>query len=337
MTAIAAESSPPLSDTNWRAMVKRYCRPKVASSVWQLVNTIVPYFALLGLMYVCLGRSYLLTLLLAIPAAGFAIRLFIISHDCGHHSFFLSRRLNALVGAVTAFLVLTPYTYWKNEHARHHASSGNLDRRGTGDIWTLTTAEYAAQPLPVRLAYRLYRNPVVLFVIGPLFLFAVNYRFWSKWAGKRERLSVLLTNLALTAMLVLCHYTIGLKAFVMIQLPVLWLAAVLGVWLFYVQHQFEDVSWERNDNWDFATQAIAGSSYYRLPRLLQWFSANIGFHHIHHLAPRIPNYRLARCHQENPLFHRARELTLRTSLRSLAYRLWDEQTRRMTSFSGRAA
>ena len=324
------QTSPPASQ--WRSIVDRYRGPIPGRSAWQLINTLVPYAALLVLMHWSLGVSYLLTLLLAIPAAGFAVRLFIISHDCGHQSFCDSKRMNAFWGTITSLLVWTPYTYWKNEHARHHASAGNLDRRGTGDIWTLTAAEYTAKPWPLRLGYRAYRHPVTLFVIGPVFLFVVKYRFWKGWAGRAERLSVLRTNLVLAAILCACHYTIGLGTFLLIQLPITVLAAGLGVWLFYVQHQFEDVYWDHADNWDFFSQAIDGSSYYNLPRILQWFSGNIGFHHVHHLSPRIPNYRLAHCHRENPIFQRARQLTLRTSLKSLRYRLWDEQSRKMVDF-----
>jgi omega-6 fatty acid desaturase (delta-12 desaturase) len=288
-------------------------------------------------MYWSLSWHYAITLLLAIPAAGFAVRLFIISHDCGHQSFFKTKRMNTIWGSVTSFLVWTPYTYWKNEHARHHASSGNLDRRGIGDIWTMTASEYKSKRWPIRMAYRLYRNPVVLFGLGPVFLFTVGYRFWAPWCGKAERLSVLRTNLLLALMLLLSHYTIGLKAFFLVIIPPTALAASMGVWLFYVQHQFEDVYWARSDSWDFFHQAIAGSSYYRLPRLFQWFSANIGFHHVHHLSPRIPNYFLARCHLENPVFHKARELTLRSSLKLLRFRIWCERRRKMVGFGAVAS
>jgi omega-6 fatty acid desaturase (delta-12 desaturase) len=324
--------SPSIDLPDWRAIVARYRGSALGHSIWQLANSLVPFLALLVLMYWSLRWSYLVTLLLAIPAAGFSVRLFIISHDCGHQSFFKSRRLNDFWGEVTALLVWTPYTYWKQEHARHHSTAGNLDRRGVGDIWTLTVSEYMAKPRIVRLLYRLYRNPIVLFGLGPIFLFTIGYRHWSAWAGRTERLSILRTNLFLAMVLVLCHYTIGLKAFLMIELPVTLLGSTAGVWLFYVQHQFEDVYWEENGRWDFFAQAIEGSSCYRLPRVLQWFSGNIGFHHVHHLSPRIPNYRLERCHRENPVFHRARELTLWTSLKSLGFRLWDERSRKMVGF-----
>jgi omega-6 fatty acid desaturase (delta-12 desaturase) len=244
--------------------------------------------------------------------------------------------VNDFWGEVTSMLVWTPYAYWRNEHARHHAGSGNLDRRGTGDIWTLTVEEYRKLSRFHRLRYRLYRHPLFLFGVAPLYVFTVGYRFWARWAGKTERLSVLRTNLVLLAMLALFHSTVGLKAFFMVQLPILALAASAGVWLFYVQHQFENVYWEKTDRWDFFTQAIAGSSFYKLPRWLAWCTANIGYHHVHHLSPGIPNYRLADCHRENAIFKEANRVTLTTSLKSLTFRLWDEETRKMVGFKDAA-
>jgi omega-6 fatty acid desaturase (delta-12 desaturase) len=331
MTTDTDTSDMDVTPSEWFPLVSRFQVSSAGRSTGQLFSTLLPYLALLGLMYWSLRWSYLIALLLALPAAGFAVRLFVLSHDCGHRSFFKSQRWNDAWGRFCAFLVCTPYAYWRIEHARHHASSGNLDRRGIGDIWTLTVEEYLAQPWVIRMLYRLYRHPVVLFGIGPVFLFTVKYRFWNGWAGREERLSVLLTNLSVVMGLVVMHYTIGLKAFLMIQVPVLAIAASAGVWLFYVQHQFEDVYWERSDRWSFFHQAIRGSSCYVLPQVLQWFSASIGYHHIHHLNPRIPNYRLEKCHRENSLFHAANQITLWTSLKSLRCRLWDEHTRRMVS------
>ena len=311
----------------------RYKASGWGRAAWQLTNTLIPYFALMVLMYLSLRWSYLVTLALALPAAGLMVRLFIISHDCGHGSFFRSKRANDRWGRVAAFLSWTPYDYWRKEHAKHHSTAGNLDRRGIGDIWTLTVSEYKASHWALRLLYRFYRNPFVLFVIGPTFTFTIGYRFPSRWAGKSERRSVHSTNLLMIGLLALAHLTIGLKAFLLIQLPVIAVASAAGVWIFYIQHQFEDVYWEETATWDFFKQAIEGSSYYRLPRVLQWFTGSIGYHHVHHLSPRIPNYRLEKCHRENPLFHRASLLTLRTSLKSLRFRLWDENTRKMVDFS----
>ena len=332
MTVNTTQSPTLLRQLDWRPIVAAYLEPILARSVWQLMNSLLPFAGLLVLMYWSLNWSYWITLLLAVPTAGFSVRLFIISHDCGHQSFFRSKRFNNFWGELTALLVWTPYTYWKNEHARHHSSAGNLDRRGIGDIWTLTVDEYVAKPWSVRFIYRLYRTPLVLFGVLPLFLFMFGYRYWESWAGRAERLSVLRTNLFIAMVLVLCHYTIGLKAFFMIELPLTALGASMGVWLFYVQHQFEDVYWEKSEEWDFATQAIEGSSCYKLPRVLQWFSGNIGYHHVHHLSPRIPNYRLERCHRENAVFQRASQITLWTSLKALRHRLWDERSRKMVGF-----
>ena len=283
-------------------------------------------------MYFSLRVSYLLTLLLALPAAGLMVRIFIISHDCGHRSFFKSKKLNDFWGAATGTLVLTPFKYWRHEHAQHHATSGNLDKRGVGDIWTLTTREYQALPKMARLKYRLYRNPLMLFGIGPIYLFLIGQRFSKSTASEPQRLSVRHTNLVILAVLVLAHFTIGLKAFFAIHLPIMAIASSAGVWLFYVQHQFEGVYWERSEKWDYFTQAIEGSSFYRLPKLLQWFSGNIGFHHVHHLSARIPNYLLEKCHRDLSRMKSVPEITFWTSLRSLKFRLWDEESQRLITF-----
>lgn len=317
----------------WRELIAKYKKPVLMKSVWQLVNTLVPYLAIVTLMYFSLNVSYWLTLALAVPAAGFMVRMFIISHDCGHRSFFKSKRANDFWGMIAATLVWTPYAYWRNEHARHHSTSGNLDRRGTGDIWTLTVGEYLALPWYKRVGYRLYRNPIVLFVLAPLFMFTLRYRFSSGWAGQVERRSVIRTNLLLLAVLLLAHLTIGIGAFLMIQMPVITLGSAVGIWMFYVQHQFEDVYWANSEDWDFFRQAIEGSSYYKLPKVLQWFTGNIGFHHVHHLSPRIPNYFLEKCHRELAFFSRANRITLLTSLKSMGLRLWDEKRRCMVGFS----
>jgi omega-6 fatty acid desaturase (delta-12 desaturase) len=324
--------SKPEEQQDWRSVVAPYRVSIAHKSIWQLANTLIPYTMLMVLMYLSLSGSYWWTLLLSIPAAGFGVRIFIISHDCGHQSFFKSGLANDIWGELTGLLVWTPYTYWKREHTRHHGSAGNLDKRGVGDIWTLTADEYLTKPWLTRLGYRLYRNPIVLFGLGPLFLFTIGYRYWAGWAGKSERLSVLRTNLFLAVILTLCHYTIGLKAFVLIELPVTLIASAGGIWLFYVQHQFEDVYWANADDWDFVTQALKGSSYYKLPRILQWFSGNIGFHHVHHLSPGIPNYLLERCHRENSIFHHAPRLTLWSSLKTIGHRVWDERKQKMVGF-----
>jgi omega-6 fatty acid desaturase (delta-12 desaturase) len=283
-------------------------------------------------MYFTLSVSYWLTLAMAPLAAGFLVRIFIISHDCGHGSFFRSQKANNIVGPIAATMVFTPYGSWRYRHAVHHATAGNLDRRNMGDIWTLTAEEYLKAPFWKRLSYRLYRNPLILFFLGPFYYFVISNRYPSRNATQRERRSILKTNLALAAIVLLASLTIGLKAYLMIQLPIILFAGTAGAWLFYVQHQFEGVYWERTPRWNYVTQAIEGSSFYRLPKILQWFSGNIGFHHVHHLSPLIPNYFLERCHREQPLFRKAKEITLLTGLRSLKYRLWDEDRRQLIGF-----
>lgn len=316
----------------WRDIVARYQEPDWRRSAWQLVNSVVPYLTLCVAMYFSLAYSYWLTLALALPTAGLLVRIFVISHDCGHGSFFKSARANNFWGALTSYLCYNPYYYWKHEHALHHAGTGNLDRRGHGDIWTMTVQEYCDASPRLRLAYRLYRNPVVMFVVGALYIFLVDYRIAPKWVNDKERKSVFRMNLALLATVAVVYFTIGLQAFVLIQLPVVALAAASGAWLFYVQHQYEGVYWARKDEWDFVAASLDGSSYYRLPKVLQWFTGNIGFHHIHHLSSKIPNYNLARCHRENPIFEKVHQLTLWTSMRCLKFRLWDEERAELVGF-----
>ena len=318
--------------STWKQIVARYQKPSVPRGVWQVVNTLVPYAALWFLMYLTTPISWWLTAPLAVLAGAFLVRVFIIFHDCGHGSFFKSPRANHILGAITGVLTFTPYFHWRWEHAIHHSSSGDLDRRGTGDIWTLTVQEYLESSRWKRFAYRLARNPVVLFLIAPLFLFLVMQRFASSKAGRRERHSVYWTNLAVAAMVLGLGLVFGFKAYLLIQLIIVGVGTSIGVWLFYVQHQFEGVYWERSDNWDYATAALKGSSFYKLPKILQWFSGNIGFHHIHHLSPRIPNYNLEKCHQAEPLFQTVKPVTLLSSLKSFTFRLWDEQERKLVGY-----
>ena len=318
----------------WRQVLGKYEDPDVRRSLWQLANTLIPYFALWCLIYLLLDVSYWLTLALSIPAAGFLIRTFIISHDCGHGSFFKSKKANDIVGLVTGLLTFTPYQHWRHEHARHHATAGDLDRRGIGDIWTLTIAEYVALPFWKRMKYRAYRSPWILFSVGALYAFVISERFPSRVAGKRERRSVHRTNLMLLGLLAVMSVTMGIKAYVLIQLPIMFFASMAGVWLFYVQHQFEGVGWERNEKWEYVAVAMEGSSFYKLPRILQWFTGSIGYHHIHHLSPRIPNYYLEKCHRQNPMLQKVKHVTLLSSLKSLTYRLWDEKRRKLVGYGG---
>ena len=325
-----APSAPDLSA--WKEIVARYQKPSVGRAVWQLLNTLVPYVALWYLMYLSLAVSYWLVVPLAILAGGFMVRIFIIHHDCGHGSFFKSRTANDVWGFITGVLTFTPYHHWRWEHALHHSTSGDLDRRGVGDVWTLTVQEYLESSRWKRFSYRLARNPLILFVIAPLLLFLVWQRFPKPKASLRERLSVYWTNLALAVVATGLIWAFGWKAYLIIQLTVIMVAGSAGVWLFYVQHQFEGVYWERGEDWDYATAALKGSSFYKLPKILQWFSGNIGFHHIHHLSPRIPNYHLEKCHKAEPLFQTVKPITLLASFKSFTFRLWDEQRRVLVGY-----
>jgi omega-6 fatty acid desaturase (delta-12 desaturase) len=319
-------------DHPWKAVVAKYQKPALWAGLWQVVNTLIPYAALWYLMYLSLAVSWWLALPLAVLAGGFLVRVFIISHDCGHRSFFGSAKANDLLGFITGVLTFTPYYHWRWEHAIHHATSGDLDRRGTGDVWTLTVQEYLEASRWKRFAYRLARNPVILFGVAPLFLFLIKHRFPAAQAGRRERHSVAWTNLALVGVAAGMSWVFGLKAYLLLQLAVIMVAGSAGVWLFYVQHQFDGVYWERSEAWDYSTAALKGSSFYKLPKVLQWFSGNIGFHHIHHLSPRIPNYHLEKCHRAEPLFHAVKPVTLLGSLKSFTFRLWDERRQKLVGY-----
>ena len=318
--------------TAWRDIVAKFQMPSTGRALWQIANTFVPYALLWYLMYLSTALSWWLTMPLAVLAGAFLVRIFIIFHDCGHGSYFKSRRANALVGFVAGVLSFTPYHHWRWEHAIHHGTVGDLDRRGTGDIWTMTVQEYLEASRWNRFAYRLARNPFVLFVLAPLFVFLVMQRFPAPGANPRERISVWWMNLAILCMVIGLSWIFGLGAYLLIQLTVTMVAATAGIWMFYVQHQFEDVYWERGKDWDYTAAALQGSSFYKLPRILQWFSGNIGFHHIHHLNPRIPNYNLQRCHEADPLFQQVKPITLFPSLKTVNFRLWDERSRKLVGF-----
>lgn len=319
---------------NWRSAVAEFQKSHAGKSTWQLLNSLLPYILLWYLMYLSLGWSYWVTLLLAIPAAGLTVRLFIIQHDCGHGSFFKSRKLNDRTGILCSIFTLTPYHYWKLNHNIHHANAGNLEERGIGDIYTMTVSEYLALSKWGRFKYRLYRNPLVLFIIVPTFLFLIMYRFPTVRAKvlKPTYPSVYYTDVMLLVLFLLLGWWIGFLNLLAIQLPITIIASTAGLWLFYVQHQYEDTYWADNENWDFALAAIEGSSFYKLPKVLQWFTGNIGFHHIHHLSPKIPNYNLEKCHKSSPELQKAKTLTLRTSLKSILLALWDENQKKLVSF-----
>jgi omega-6 fatty acid desaturase (delta-12 desaturase) len=321
-----------ISNKTWREAIAPYQKPILSRSVRQVINSFVPYFILWGLMIWSLSISYLLTLALMVVAAGFAVRIFIIFHDCGHGSFFKSQRAASIVGFIAGVIAFTAYESWRRGHAIHHATSGDLDRRGGGDVYTMTVDEYLAAPWIKRLAYRLMRNPLVMFGLGPLWVFLVLPRFFHPGDGRREKWSIVWTNVALLGIFILASLTIGWKAYVMIQLPLLWMSGAAGIWLFYVQHQFPGMYWARHGQWDYFQSAIRGASYYKLPHLLQWFTGNIGFHHIHHLGPRIPNYLLESCHKNIAFLGEVKPLTLWESFKCTSLHLWDEQRQQLISF-----
>ena len=315
-------------------MLRPYWGADTRRSVIQLLASAIPFFVLWYAMLRSLEIGYWLTLLLTIPTAGFLMRLFMIQHDCGHGSFFNSRAARDGVGFCIGVMTLVPYDYWRRTHAYHHANSGNLDFRGFGDIITLTVAEYEALGRVGRIKYRLYRHPFILFLIGPAFHFLIKHRY--PWDIPRDWTqawrSVWRTNAAIAGILVLMALTIGCKRFVLVQAPLTLVTCSLGVWLFYVQHQYEDTYWFRKEKWDFFDAALQGSSYLVLPRPLQWITANIGIHHVHHLSSRIPNYRLQEVMDANPELQTVTRVTMRDSLRLIRLSLWDEESDQLIGF-----
>jgi omega-6 fatty acid desaturase (delta-12 desaturase) len=317
--------------TEWPKLVAPFSEPDVKRSLWQLANTLIPYALLWVVLLWSVHVSYWLTLLLSVVTAGFMMRTFIIFHDCCHGSFFKTWRSNEITGVILGVLTLTPYYHWRHDHAVHHATAGNLDRRGVGDVPTWTIEEYRAASKGQRLGYRLVRNPLIMFTIGSTFMFLVIHRLGLGNLGKRELQNVWVTNIALLALVLAIGLVAGFGTLFAAALPVVVISSGLGVWLFYVQHQFEGVYWERKDKWSFLRAGLNGSSYYKLPAILGWFSGNIGYHHIHHLSPKIPNYKLSACHEANPAFQ-IDPLTIRESVKSLRLRLLDEANKRMVGY-----
>ena len=333
-TAQAGPGRAAATRPDWFKAMAQYERPSLRRALWQMLDTFVPYLALWVGMVLLMrwGAPYWIVLLLSVAAAGFQVRIFILFHDCCHGSYFRSPRANAVLGNVAGVLTFTPYKDWRLAHNIHHATVADLDRRGIGDVTTMTVEEYRAASFPRRMRYRAYRHPLVLFVLGPVWVFLVTFRFFPKGAKRPERMSVLATNLALAAIAAAASWTIGLKTYLLIQLPILLVGGAAGIWLFYVQHQFERGYWARHGEWDPVRAAFDGSSFYKLPKVLQWFSGNIGLHHIHHLRPRIPNYNLQRCYDALPALREIRPVTLLGSLRSLRLHLWDERGQSMVGF-----
>ena len=318
----------------WTPVLQSYRDADHIRSVIEILVTAVPFLVLWVLMWASLSLTYWLTLLIALPAAGFLVRLFMIQHDCGHGSFFRNRRSNDWVGRVLGVITLTPYDHWRESHAVHHATSGNLDHRGIGDIDTLTVREYQALSRWGRLRYRLYRNPAVMFGIGPAYLFLLKNRLplGGRRAGRRAWLSTAITNVAIAAAVACAIWLVGVTPFMLVHLPIMLLAASIGVWLFYVQHQFEDTFWATQQNWTLHEAALRGSSHYDLPPVLQWMSANIGIHHVHHLCSRIPFYRLPSVIEDHPTLQNTSKLSIGESFKCVRLVLWDETERRLISF-----
>lgn len=317
---------------NLRKQVAPFETSTTKESVWQILNTVVPFIILWYLTYSSLSVSYWLALVPAVIAAGFLVRVFIIFHDCTHHSFFKSRPANRVIGTITGVLTLFPFDQWGHDHSVHHATSGNLDKRGTGDIWTLTVDEYLAAPLKLRLAYRFYRNPFVMFVLGPIYVFLLKNRFNRKGARQKERNNTYLTNILIASLAGLLCWAIGWQSFLLVQGTIFMISGAAGIWLFYVQHTFEDSYFEEDKDWEYVKAAVEGSSFYKLPKVMQWLTGNIGFHHVHHLSPRVPNYKLEEAHNNTAPLKNVPTITLMTSLKSLRFRLWDEENKNFVSF-----
>ena len=315
----------------WQSVVANYARPELGRSLWQVANTLIPYVILFYLSMRSLEISFWLTLPLSILTAGFMVRTFIIFHDCGHGSFFKSKTANTWLGRITGLMTFTPYYRWRHDHAIHHATAGDLDRRGKGDVYTMTVEEYLAEPWWKRFGYRIMRHPIFMFLFGSVIVFVGAQRIPPR-EGKREIKSVWMTNLSLTIYITGMSLLFGWKVYLIVQLLVIFFGASVGIWLFYVQHNFEGVYWERREHWDYFKASMQGSSFYKLPAVLNWFTGNIGYHHIHHLGAKIPNYNLPKAFKENPIFH-VESLTLLSSLRSLTLRLYDEKTQKLVGWS----
>ena len=318
----------------WVLKLKDYEKADVRKAVFQLINTLIPYFALLVVMYFTMrmGLPIWVTLLIAVPAGGFLVRLFILFHDCTHGSFLPSQRGVNILGTVIGFMTFTPFADWRHSHGVHHSTAGNLDRRGLGDVWTMTVDEYETAPRLRRFLYRFFRNPFVMFGLGPLFMFVLVQRLPTRNAKWNQIRSVILTDLVVAAIATVGILTLGLKVYLILHFVPFLIAGSGGIWLFYVQHQFDPSYWARNEEWGSMAAALEGSSYYKLPAVLQWFSGNIGLHHVHHLRPRIPNYNLSQCLREIPELQLKDPLTIKRSLRSVRLNIWDESKRELISF-----
>jgi omega-6 fatty acid desaturase (delta-12 desaturase) len=321
------------SPKTWQTIISKYNKPRISRSVWQLINSLVPYFLLWYLIIIVLPVSPWLTIPLILLAAGFLVRIFIIFHDCGHGSFFRSKKMNVMVGKICGILAFTPYHKWTDSHRNHHQTVGNLDKRGDGDVWTLTVEEYQNSSPKKKFLYRLFRQPLFLIGFAGPMSFILYSRFTRKTMTPKQKKNIYFTNVILLIIAVGMSLLIGWQNYLLIQIPIMYIAAIGGVYLFYFQHQYDDVIWKRNNDWNYKDMALHGSSFFKLPAVLRWFTGNIGFHHIHHLGPTIPNYNLVKCHAENPMFHEVKPITLFQSFHSLKLRLWDEKNDRIVTFA----
>jgi omega-6 fatty acid desaturase (delta-12 desaturase) len=328
-----AASKPRAQRPFWRESVAPFARPRLGRSLLDIATSVLPYVALSMLMYLSLEVSYVLVLALGVLAAGFLLRTYMVFHDCAHGSFFTSKRANTWVGVALGLLVFESFVSWRHSHAVHHATAGDLDRRGVGDVRTLTVAEYREAGWRERLGYRLFRNPLVMFGLGPIYALLLQPRLVSRSARPRIRRSVIATNVALVGVVGTACWLVGWRAYLLVQMPPVLLAGAAGVWLFYVQHQFEGTYWRSADDWTYADAALRGSSHLELPAVLQFFTANIGLHHVHHLSTRIPNYNLQRAHDAIPILHEVPSLSAADGLRAVRLKLWDERRGQLVTFA----
>lgn len=332
VVAALAEDGISAETISWREILAPYARPRLGRSLLDVATSIVPYVAFSVLMYLVVDVAPLLALALAVPAAGFLLRTYMVFHDCAHGSFLPYRRANAWLGVAAGLLVFESFESWRHSHAIHHATAGDLDRRGIGDVTTMTVAEFQAAPWQRRLGYRLFRNPLVMFGLGPIYALVLLPRLVSRTARPRIRSAVIRTNVALAVLAGALCWLVGWREYLLVQMPTALLAGSVGVWLFYLQHQFEDTYWESSGEWSYADAALRGSSHLKLPKVLQFFTANIGLHHVHHLSTRIPNYNLQRAHDDNPIFHGVATLSVLDGMRALRLKLWDEDRGRLVTF-----
>ena len=324
-----------MNQTEWLAKLKPYAKPNLAKSILQIVTSFLPYFALLTGMYflIKIGFPFWAIILVSIIPALFLVRIFIIFHDCVHRSFFKSKIACSIVGHITGAMAFTAYDEWGYSHYVHHGTNSNLDKRGTGDVWMLTVDEYNAMKPGKRLWYRVYRNPVFLFLIIPLFSFILLNRIPKNLKNNKALMSTIIIDILIAGVIVLISLTLGIKYYLAIQLPVMFFASMMGVWLFFLQHNYPEEYWEREKDWDFMKSAMMGSTFYKLPGILRWFTGNVGYHHIHHLKTNIPNYNLKKCYDAIPELREIKPITLRTGFKSMFLKLYDEHARILVNFT----